>query len=353
MTAPRFLSFLLLVAPASGVCEVPVFRYALERWPAAPYEVLLFHRGPLAAETEAVLREIRDSSANAEVQRTDMAEKPDPALLEFWKSQGEPALPWMTVRFPQSEPGIPAAWSGRPEAAVVRGLLDSPARREIVRRLLLGESVVWLLLECGDTDRDNAAARLLDTELRSLEKTLKLPETDPEDLPLMSDVPLRIAFSALRLSRHDPAEQGFVGMLLRCLGESAEGKGPVVLPVFGRGRALWPLAGEKLSSPEIAEAAEFLAGACSCQVKEMNPGLDLLFDADWEGLLRDPPGLNAPAVPAAAPLRKPAQPPPAAPPAPRPSSFGPAFWAGLAAVAVLVLLVGALLLRPRRPAGPC
>ncbi len=31
----RFLAIAVLVAPASGLCNIPVFRYALERWPAA------------------------------------------------------------------------------------------------------------------------------------------------------------------------------------------------------------------------------------------------------------------------------------------------------------------------------
>ena len=38
---------LVLVAVVAEACSVPVFRYALERWQADPYEVFVFHRGPL------------------------------------------------------------------------------------------------------------------------------------------------------------------------------------------------------------------------------------------------------------------------------------------------------------------
>ena len=39
---------LLILAPAVGqACSIPVFRYALERWQPSPYDVLIFHRGPL------------------------------------------------------------------------------------------------------------------------------------------------------------------------------------------------------------------------------------------------------------------------------------------------------------------
>src|ERR1041384_4320897 len=35
-------------------------------------------------------------------------------------------------------------------------------------------------------------------------------------------------------------------------------------------------------TPEmIADVAKFLCRECSCQVKELNPGVDLLFVADW------------------------------------------------------------------------
>ena len=37
----------LLLTGASRACNVPVFRYALERWAADHFEVVIFHRGPL------------------------------------------------------------------------------------------------------------------------------------------------------------------------------------------------------------------------------------------------------------------------------------------------------------------
>jgi hypothetical protein len=51
----------------------------------------------------------------------------------------------------------------------------------------------------------------------------------------------------------------------------------MVFPVFGRGRALLPLIGPGITSENIADAAGFLTGPCSCQVKELNPGFDLVL----------------------------------------------------------------------------
>ena len=47
--------------PASAhTCSIPVFRYALERWIPGPYEVLVYHRGPLSEADRKTLKEMED-----------------------------------------------------------------------------------------------------------------------------------------------------------------------------------------------------------------------------------------------------------------------------------------------------
>src|SRR5262245_15707935 len=58
---------------------------------------------------------------------------------------------------------------------------------------------------------------------------------------------------------------------------------PIVFPVFGRGIALHALVGKGITEENIATAAGFLVGECSCEVRRLNPGVDLLMTADWEG----------------------------------------------------------------------
>src|SRR5689334_25042605 len=73
--------FLLLVAasPAEDrTCNIPVFRYALERWHSSPYDVVVFHKGPLTDEGKAALNALRGAGANIEVDRIDVSE-PMPA----------------------------------------------------------------------------------------------------------------------------------------------------------------------------------------------------------------------------------------------------------------------------------
>jgi hypothetical protein len=56
---------------------------------------------------------------------------------------------------------------------------------------------------------------------------------------------------------------------------------PMAFAVFGQGRALPPLIGDGIDAGNIGEFCSFAVGPCSCQVKAMNPGFDLLMSADW------------------------------------------------------------------------
>jgi hypothetical protein len=289
--------------PHAAACNVPVFRYALERWPPEPYECILFHRGPLSDADRAAADALElgsgpaGPSPNIVLDRVDLAQPLHERWQSLWAEQKEPTLPWLVVRYPAGYDGVgPVLWAGAPAAAAVAAIIDSPARREIARRIVGGDSAVWVLLACGDAAKDDAAAAMLGEELTALTKSLELPDPDvvdpddPEPAMLRSPAPLRLAFSVLRVSRGDAAEKILIDMLLRSAGSTAPpADQPVVFPVFGRGRALGALHGTDLVPDAVGSAAEFLAGPCSCRVKEMNPGMDLLMTAEWDAIF-DAPG---------------------------------------------------------------
>jgi len=285
-----FVTALWLGPVAALACNVPVFRYALERWPAEPYEFVLFHRGTLSEADQAVVDALKATSqegkglANLTFFTVDLAAKPDAAREQLWSRQTNAALPWLLVRAPRSEDTAPPMWAGRLDREVVHSLIDSPARREIARRLLRGDSAVWLLVESGNQTADEAVRSMLETDLKKSEKTIQLPEPAPDDPQMRSSLPLRVAFSVLRISRREPAEAMFLALLAREAPQVATKASPVVLPILGRGRALAALFGPQLRPEIIADVCSFVAGPCSCEVKELNPGFDLLMAADWEAL---------------------------------------------------------------------
>lgn len=280
----------LLAAVAAHACNVPVFRYALERWRADPYRIVVFHRGPLTdAEREILLplEEQQDQGlTNVEVRRVDVNELKDPADEELFASLENPELPLLAVRYPEYLHIDAFAWKGPLSGESVAKLADSPVRQELIRRLVAGETAVWLFLESGDAEKDEPARKLLEKELKQLEQEVTLPElsSSPED-QLLAGVPLRVAFSLLRVSREDPAEQALIEMLLHSESDLAERSDPMVFPVFGRGRALLPLVGAGITAENIYDSGAFLVGPCSCQVKELNPGFDLLLTAEWDTLV--------------------------------------------------------------------
>jgi hypothetical protein len=120
--------------------------------------------------------------------------------------------------------------------------------------------------------------------LKSVEQSLKLPEIPADGPQLLSELPMRLAFSIVRLGRDDPTERALVEMLKQVEPEYVGMKETMLIPVFGRGRAVSVLPASKMDERSVGGFAQFMCGACSCEVKEMNPGMDLLMAVDWEGI---------------------------------------------------------------------
>jgi hypothetical protein len=297
-----------LCAESARACNVPVFRYALERWSPAPYEIIVFHRGPLAPEARQIVADLRTrgradaDNASINLRIVDLDAAPAPAAKGFWDAAPGASLPWMIVRYPPPVGVEENLWAGPLSREAAVAAVDSPVRRRIARDLIQGESAVFLLLECGTREKDDAAAKLLETQLAQLEKTLELPHAAPGQWndPVYDEKgppAMRLGFCVVRLSRTNPAEQFLVRMLLGPTPPPQSAGEPVVFPVFGRGRALCAILGSDLTADRIDEEAAFLVGPCSCIVKEQNPGVDLLMVVDWDAALAG----QASAIPAVDP----------------------------------------------------
>lgn len=293
----------LLVAGAVLACQVPVFRFALERWPADQFELLVTSRGPLKGELQEKLDELQktlaaDSNAiNLRLQRVDLdtltaAERISLPALDH--AGEEPTLVLMP---PESWKTGEPVWVGEATAGNLDRMLDSPLRQRCGEQLVKGASAVWILVECGDPEKDRKAREVLEAGVKQAGTVLELPEgiirredlnkdyinIDPDNI-LRSDVPLRISFVTEVISLDDPAEALFLPMLLEP--EALALDEPLIVPVFGRGRTFGAMAASQATAEHIVGASEYLCGACSCQVKEGNPGYDLLFSRNWDAILK-------------------------------------------------------------------
>jgi hypothetical protein len=296
------LILVLLLATATSACNIPVFRYALERWRPDPCQLIVFHDGPLEAEAEKHMETLRNRSSlaggksNTEVLLCNISTTTSSDHRRLWKELNDGVarpLPYLLMQATHSR-GKVNGWHG-PLASDPGSLLDSPVRKRLGERLLSGDSVVWLLLKSGDEERNAAARSLLNTQFKELGKSLKLPEGI--GLPgseLHSDVPLFLKFTVLEISPDDAQEQFLVRLFSGFQPEAFAAGQPLLIPVFGRGRALEVLSAADVDADLVRGVTEFLCGACSCQVKESNPGFDLLLSADWDTELFGEGGLLPP-----------------------------------------------------------
>lgn len=300
------LAVLLTVTSVAAACNIPVFRYALERWKSDSYKVVVFHDSPLNDKQKSFIKKLNqsatDSGGNANieiVQHSVGADSgSDAKLSDLWQtfqSDSNAKLPYLVVRtrLPSGEVN---AWHGSLEKASQSYLIDSPARQAIAKRLLRGDSVVWVMLKSTDKAKNEQTRKLVESANKDMASKVTLP--DGIGLPgseLFSDVPLLLQFSLLEIEAGDPKEQFLINLFTGIQPEAYKEGEPLVVPIFGRGRALEVIPGSDLKETLIHDLTIFLSGPCSCQVKDRNPGFDILLSADWDSELFGEDGEKPPA----------------------------------------------------------
>ena len=277
----------ILINQASA-CNIPVYRYALQFWPADDYHIVVNPGDAPSEEAKSALElltKFEETDRFVNISLRIIQNKPEIATEEQ-----------ITVYLPIDYQLQMPIYSGPLTVSAVNLIIDSPARQEIAKRLITQDAAVWILLESGDKDKDDQAESILKKQLDILQNELKTPDQSDgpvEDDPYamagpVDELPERaLAFSIIRLKRDDPKEDFLVKSLLNTEPDLTEYAEPITFPVFGRGRALWALVGKGINEDMIYESLAFLAGACSCQVKAQNPGIDLLINTDWSKILDD------------------------------------------------------------------
>ncbi|MDZ4287758.1 MAG: hypothetical protein U0984_07360 [Prosthecobacter sp.] len=313
------LAFLLSLVCVTGACActIPVFRYALDRWEADKFHLVL----PASAAQDTALQDVlRPLRANGKA-NMDITTSRDPAVS--------------TAELRHSRESNQRVWTGTLDKVSLAALLDSPARQKIVASILAGDSFVWVIADSGSS-QDAAEVERIEKRLRFLEQVAALPIQDPTDpdSQLGPGPPLRLKFTTLRLLRDDPAESVLLKMLTGPKAEIDPASTSFAAAVFGKGRVLgaWPLA--MLDDATLEDASMFLVGRCGCRMKNENPGWDLLLNVDWGKALEKAatPGAQSQAITA-----KMATPETVMAVALPPSVSVPVHWPWIAAVGAFVL----------------
>jgi len=267
----------------SLACNVPAFRYALERWPADLYQVVVYYQAtPPRDALHSLRRNAGEGLTNYALKTVDVSKPEGRALAEGRKIE---SYPWVEVFYPVDFEFRGPVWSGPLNTNQVSKIVASPARSRMAQSLLRGEVAVWVLLKSGHEQKDRRARETLKNQLERASATLKIPEigTDlngnPVEVTDFKTYPVHFAF--VEIARSDPDEQLLVSTLIKSESDLEQYDEPMAFPVFGRGRALYALVGDGIQENTILEACQSLINWCSCEIKAQNPGTDLIISADW------------------------------------------------------------------------
>lgn len=280
------MAAVFLAAPAFA-CPIPVYQYSLEWWEEDPYEVYVFDNGQRTEEQAALIERLQhisegrdDTAANLRLRLVESESEERLKAHSALRGENPDSFPWVAVYYPSmSSNARTPVWRGELSAENIEALIDSPLRQDITKQLVDRVSVVWVLLESGDSQADNAAYERLNRELPRLQSVLVPP--DPTAFGM--DIPITpIKFETRRLSRDNADEQMLIHMLMNTEPDLEDfADEPILFPIFGRGLVMNALVGRGINAHMLLDTAEFLTGACSCTVKSLNPGVDLLTATNW------------------------------------------------------------------------
>ncbi len=301
------LACVLATAPAVFACKLPMFRYALERWSADRYRLVAIIDGAPSEqvrEATSELERLAGSQANVDVETVDLAQLSEQQLWQVEGLESEADVPLLQVFYPPRAGRSRLCWSGELTAGAVRLWRDSELRRAIVADLTSGVSAVWILVEGTDPLENDRLELELKSAVAKAAAEIPMPDgviarqdagvylqqhpSASIDDVLRCDIPLKIEFSVRRLAAdfdQEPALRAMVsGWNDRSQTDSQRG---FVFPVFGRGRMIEPLGAEQFSEHAVVQACGNIVAQCSCTVKSLNPGVDLLLDANWREFIDD------------------------------------------------------------------
>ncbi|MBM4092352.1 MAG: hypothetical protein FJ276_23445, partial [Planctomycetes bacterium] len=281
----------------ASACDTPVYRYAMYRWQPGPYEVYHFHREKLDSAAEGVRGRIGQVGEKDEVRANvmflpvDVAKEADlkrlpPDVKEAWEKREEKSVPHYLISSPRAR----HLFQGLLDEKEIAALVDSPARQQLGKLLQEGKAGVYVLIPGADEKATGEAEQVVRGVLSDVASGKIMTYTPPamdrsggqedEGEPAAP----RTELGLLKVSREDAAEQWFVKTLLSLEPDLVDSKEPLLFLIFGRGRALFSCLGKGIYADNLIQDIDYITGACSCMVKEQNPGMDILMRYDWDAV---------------------------------------------------------------------
>lgn len=276
LTITLFLSLFCQIQLLS--CSMPVFRYSLHNWATDRYKITVFNDQPFKVEEQKLFEELQAKALNPDINivvENIAKSRMSSEQFVMLKKQGMDKYPCFVVQYPSSKAGKGVIWVAEFVEKSLEMVLTSPVRSSLHDELGAGSAAVWLLLKNGDDGIENRVKTMLD----ELEKSIVLPEGHEE---------YGVDFKLINISADSAKEKFFLNMMLKSendLHELLKQKKPMLFPIYGRGRLLYTLVGKGINRENVTSACKFVTGECSCEVKDQNPGVDLLISGNWESII--------------------------------------------------------------------
>jgi hypothetical protein len=251
---------------------VPLYRYAYENWNPEPYPLNIYYKGYLTEKEKKVVQYLRDFDKkkviSLSVVNLSNPKDSDTKKVWLWGKEKVKTLPRILLSYPVKSLISANAWSCSLKYYEAKRMMNSPKRKETAMHLQKGCATVWILLECGKEKDDENAALFLQSNLKLLNEKEEFKNHN---------------FVIIRIGRKEKKEKFFIN-LLRHVKSAAVEDAPVIIPIFGKGRALYALSGDLISAEGLKEICEYLVQPCDKKTDKtiQKPGLDLLFGCDWD-----------------------------------------------------------------------
>jgi len=299
---------MIILAGVSLACSTPVFRYAIERWEADPYRLMIFTDGELTTEQQAVVNDFKKyerfgfRQPPLIIESIECSEATNLSAKVWTEISTNLTAPAVALLYPSIMRDNSVVWTDDLSTHALNRIVMSPARLETATRLLGGDAAVWLVVQSDSPEENQSVREMLGKKLGEIENStvynddfLQLAKEAGTDVP-------ELRFSVLDVDPNDPREAVFMAMLTRLSPEMVTNSSPVVIPIFGQGRGAVIMMNEFIADEYIERVAEFLTGACSCEVKSLNPGFDILIPVDWVGGITEEYVFDAELPPLTSPL---------------------------------------------------
>ncbi len=265
----------LLVANTLLARTVPVFRHALEQWPAREVYLTVGLAQTPSLRDRNLMRTFETNSLD---QRGPCNYR---MRLEYRQVSSYITIAGLN---PDVEDVAPF-FTGELTEATLKRVLRSPLRDNIASELLAGKASVWLFIE-GKTPLPKVRAKIAATlaaESKRLTLHNKKAAGETDETTPQTEQPLPVDF-VLHTLGQTPATEKAEAILLGQLADLSPGMTVPAGSLFcvtGRGLIIASFGPETITTDNLTAVCEFLAAPYSCDLNHLKNAPALLLKGDW------------------------------------------------------------------------